>query len=78
MWQTTMRRKARFEYFVDIIDLDGNPQLLPPATCDVEHHHTFVTLRFGSDDPRTIRISHQRFNSLIGTRQVAYLSWWWH
>jgi hypothetical protein len=34
-----------------------------------------VTLRFGADDQRIVRISHSRFNAFIGTRQVVYLSW---
>jgi hypothetical protein len=75
MWQTTVRRRARFEDFVEVVDLDGRTQLLPTATCEVEEHHAHVALRFGADDQRVVRISHQRFNSLIGTRQVVYLSW---
>lgn len=75
MWQSTVPRKARFEDFVEVVDLDGKPQLLPAATCEVEEHHACVALRFGADDQRVVRISHARFNALIGTRQVVYLSW---
>jgi len=75
MWQTTVRRRARFENIVEVVDLDGKPQLLPNTTCEVEEHHACVALRFGSGDPRLVRISHQQFNALIGTRQVVYLSW---
>lgn len=75
MWQTTVRRRARFEEFVEVVDVDGKPQLLPTTVCEVEEHHAHVALRFGPDDQRVVRISHQRFNSLIGTRQAVYLSW---
>ena len=75
MSQTTVRRRARFEDFVEVVDLDGRPQLLPTATCDVEEHHAYVAMRFGSDDQRVVRISHRQFNSLICTRQAVYLSW---
>jgi hypothetical protein len=75
MWQTTVRRRARFEDYVEVVDVDGKPQLLLTATCEVEEHHAGVALRFGSDGQRVVRISHQQFNALIGTRQVVYLSW---
>lgn len=75
MRQATVRRRARLEAFVEVVDLDGTPQVLPATACEVEERHTHVALRFASDDQRMVRISHQRFNSLIGMRQVVYLSW---
>jgi hypothetical protein len=75
MRQTTTRRRARLDAFVDVVDLDGKPQPLPPIPCEVEERHDCVVLRFDSDDLRVVRISHDRFNSLIGMRQAVYLSW---
>jgi hypothetical protein len=72
---STCRRKARFEEFVEVVDLNGKQQLLPTTTCEVEEHHAFVALQFGSEDQRSVRISHRQFNSLIITRQVVYVSW---
>ena len=75
MSQATVRRRARLDAFVEVVDLDGKPQVLPSTACEVEERHTHVALRFASDDQRVVRISHQRFNSLIGTRQAVFLSW---
>ena len=75
MWQNTVRRKARFESFAEVIDLDGKPKPLPASNCEVEEHHDHVALRFGASDQRVVRISHERFNAFIGSRQVVYLSW---
>lgn len=72
---STCRRRARFEEFVEVVDLNGKQQLLPTTTCEVEEHHDFVALQFGSADQRPVRISHRQFNSLIITRQVVYVSW---
>jgi hypothetical protein len=75
MWQTTARRRARLQAFADVVDLDGKSQLLPPNSCEVEERHDCVVLHFGSEDMRVVRVSHDRFNALIGTRQAVYLSW---
>ncbi len=72
---STCRRRARFEEVVEVVDVTGKQQLLPTATCEVEEHHAFVALQFGSDDQRPVRISHLQFNSLMVTRQVVYVSW---
>jgi len=75
MTQPTLRRMARSEDVVKVVDLDGRPQLLPATTCEVEEHHACVALRFGTDDQRVVSIAHQQFNALIAMRQVVYLSW---
>ncbi|MEI7465138.1 MAG: hypothetical protein WCJ87_07330 [Burkholderiales bacterium] len=75
MWQASVRRRARFEDFVDVVDLDGKAQSLPATSCEVEEHHAYVALRFGSDEQRVVRIARQRFSELIAARQLVYLSW---
>lgn len=72
---STCRRRARFEQFVEVIDLVGQQQLLPATTCEVEEHDAFVALQFGSNEQRVVRISLRQFHGLLATRQVVYLSW---
>lgn len=75
MMQTTVRRRARIEAFIEVDDLNGTPHLLPITHCEVEEHHSHVSLRLGSDSKRVVRISHRQFNALIATRQAVYQSW---
>eukprot|EP01038_Epipyxis_sp_PR26KG_P000279 gene279-biopygen202 len=68
-------RKARLEWPLDVVDLEGKAHSVPAGLCEIEEHHSFVGVHVGEvSRRRVVRIPHARFQALFATRQVVYTS----